>query len=467
MLDEFVKSKDVKSLCRVLFPNYKAAQNLTKNQEIIVRIIAYTEHPRVCINAMTRYGKSVCVAMGIALYIILHQNKKIAIIAPQDEQTAIIRNYIAEIVISCPLLSSMLEIERDSSIERLKREASRKRWTFKNGCELRTLSAEGEAFRLMGFGADVVVVDEAARISRESYAKIVRMLGDDPENSILIELSNPWNKDCKYYDHYTSGRFLTICIGWEIALQEGRTTQLFIDEMRQEITPIEFTVLYESTFPEESEDALFKWEWIVAGTKLNFESKGKKVISCDPAEAGRDYTVIYWGYEFADHYKVEYIYSEPKSDLMKVAERIVAIYNERGADTINIDCIGIGAGVVSRVKQLLNGKEVKINACHFGEQPTEDKYADKKPTGSRKRFLNKKAEQFFRLSELMRERLVQIPEHQTLKSELNNIKWEKTMSERIKIQEPEDKSPDFACALCYFTWKSSRKPLSMGMLAAE
>lgn len=390
-VEYYVKNKEIRVLVKYYF-NF----NLTPKQEEIVRLIAYAEYPRVCINAMTRYGKSRCVAIGVTLYILFNKNKRVAIIAPQEEQASIIRNYIAEHIISSPVLANLVEIDRDNSIERLKRETSRRRWTFKNGCQLLTISAHGEASRLMGFGANLVICDESAKISREAYAKIVRMLGDDPENSILIELANPWDKDNKYFEHYVSGRFKVLHIDYKDAISEGRVTETFIEEMRLELTPLEFTVLYESKFPDEAEDSLFSYKEINRAIENNFDiSEGAGIISCDPADKGLDFTVIYYGHEKAGKYKVEYIYSEPKSENMTIANRIIKLFEEKGdVKKINVDCIGIGVGIVSRLKEVLGGK-CNINACHFGESP-EDINKDL-PTSSKKRFINKKAEQYFRL----------------------------------------------------------------------
>ena len=429
MLSQYVKTKNVKVLTKFLFDI-----DLTPKQQEIVRIIAFAEHKRVCINAMTRYGKSLCVAIGVSIYIWLHPNKKVAVIAPQEEQASIIRNYIADLISSCPKIASLVDIGRDNTIDRLKKETSRRRWTFTHGCELRTISAHGEANRLMGFGADLILCDESALISREAYAKIVRMLGDDPENAILIELANPWNIDNKYYEHYVSGRFETIHVGYEDALIEGRTTETFIAEVRQELTPIEFCVLYESKFPDEAEDSLIRLMWLNQAIKTEFENKGKRIISCDVASKGLDFTVIMWGYELDGCFKVVDIYSEPISDNMGVANRIIQWKNEKGADVINIDCIGIGEGVVSRVREVI--KDGPVNACHYGETPEQiSTFLGKLPTSSKKRFLNKKAEKYFKLRSLFEEGKIDIPNHVKLKSELMKMRWEATLSGKIKIIE--------------------------------
>jgi len=290
VMNEIFKNKDAKFLCHYFF-NAK----LTEGQSEIVQTISFQTHQRVCINAMTRYGKSQSVAWGVALLILLHENTKVALIGPTRDQTAIIRNYIAEIIATSPIFEGLVDISKGSGLEKLRQEASRKRYTFANGCELRILSAHGEAEGLMGFGADVVIIDEAALIGNEAYAKILRMLGDNADTSVLIELANPWDASTKYYEHFISPRFKTIHIGWERALKEGRITKAFVDEMRQELTPIEFTVLYESNFPAESIDALFRLSDVQRAQDQDFEEGEIGIISADPADKGIDHTVIMYG----------------------------------------------------------------------------------------------------------------------------------------------------------------------------
>ena len=160
-------------------------------------------------------------------------------------------------------------------------------------------------------------------------------------------------------------------------------------------------------------------------------------------------------------YKVEEVYSEPISDNMGVAGKIIQWYHDYGADMINIDTIGVGVGVVSRVREQV-GHLTQINACHYGEgvgssgkatkaYPSET-LAERDPESNKKRFSNRKAEQFFRLRDLFEEGLISIPQHQVLFTELMIMKWELTSSGKIRILDPESKSPDYADALVYFIW---------------
>ena len=83
-----IEKQNVKFLCRVYF-----GISLTYKQQKIVRVIAFAKHKRISISAMTRYGKTFCVSLGVCLFIMLNEDKKIALIAPQREQAQIIRNY--------------------------------------------------------------------------------------------------------------------------------------------------------------------------------------------------------------------------------------------------------------------------------------------------------------------------------------------------------------------------------------
>ena len=475
-----IKSKDVYWLSRLLFHI-----ELSGKQREIVRLISFEEHRRISISAMTRYGKTLAVANGVALYILLHKNKRIALIAPQHEQAEILRNYLSELILKCPILLNLADLSV-TGYERLRKEASRRRLTFKNGCEYQIFSAQGEAERLMGFGADLIIVDEACLVSRTAYSKIMRMLGDDPEHSILIELYNPWTKDSKAYEHSIDPDFYTIRIDWKTALREGRTTESFINEQRKELTPIEFHILYESEFPEDEEDTIFTFSEINRAINNNIsivkefrglvkekdlllskkiptqkeqqrltEIKNKLaefefIISCDVADKGIDESVIFWGVRKGNLYEVEGCYSEAISDNMAITGKIIRFWKEKVPKDIKskiiVDTIGVGVGVVSRLKEIIRTENLKTRVipAHFGEQAIKkDKY------------LNKKAENYFRLKSLMEDDLIKILDLKKLRRDLSLMKFELSSNGKIKIIDPE-KSPDYSDALVFFIWKGNK-----------
>lgn len=454
---------------------------LTPKQTEIVRKIGFAEEKRLSICAMTRYGKTFCTALGVAIYILLHPGKRIALIAPQKEQAEILRNYLTELILSCPLLMEITEFDVKGA-ERLKKEVSKNRMTFKNGCEYKIYSAYHDAYRLMGAGADLVLVDEACLVSDEAYAKIMRMLGDNPEQAVLIELFNPWNRDNKAYEHSNDPAYCCLHIGWRDALKEGRITKSFLEEQRKELTPLEFEVLYESRFPAQSEDSVFNLDRVKEAGEKQFnlvkglpelldlvdnpskhtESEVKKareelkawkaIIAADVADKGLDHTVVFWGYEKEGQFEVVGRYSEPYSENMAVAGRINnlvrSFIGRHVKGLVNIDCTGVGTGVVSRVKEVVRDEgfvNVTVKGAHFGESPI-----------NKKRFLNRKAENYFRLRSLFIEGNIAVKGTKELSRDAGGVKWELTSGgDKVRIVDP-DKSPDETDALVFFVWRDAR-----------
>jgi hypothetical protein len=460
---------------------------LSPGQIELVRKIAFLEHRKMSVSAMTRWGKSFCVTIGLALLIDFGVPAKIAFLGPKQEQAGILRQYLAELILADKSLLSKAQIYVTGE-ERIVKEASRKRMTFKTGAEYRVFSGEGDADRLMGFGCDILIRDEACLINRTAYAKSSRMLGDHPESAVEIELFNPWKRDNKAFEHTLDPEWHQIHIGWQQAVKEGRTTQRFIDQQRKDLLPMEFTVLYDSNFPEQGEDSLFSLAWINAAEKINFnfhnmqinlrnqieelrnqrhkmgESQFKSqmdqlqkelakfinIIACDLAEGGKDETVIIWGIEYDNKFQVVGTYSEPKSEPMRVVGRIVnramSFIPGDVKGRVNIDRIGIGSGPLSRLKEVLhterNLNNIKVTGCHFGEK------AIKKDI-----FHNKKAENYFRLADLMRDQMIDIPVNHKIRAQLVAEGKDRTSSNRRIIVDPEDNSPDWADALVYLVWK--------------
>jgi len=483
-----VREMDVKSMVRD-----KWGEELTPGQEDIVRRIAFRKQKRLGISAMTRYGKSHCVSRAIALLIDMGVPAKIAFIGPKQEQAGILRQYMNDLIVQDKdgtlLDKAQLKVK---GAQRLQKEASRKRMTFKTGAEYRVFSAEGEANRLMGFGADILIIDERVLIPPAAEAKIGRMIGDNPDGFMIIELYNPWDRASKAYEHTIDPDWDYIHIGWEQAVEEGRTTKEFVDMQRKELTPIEFTILYESQFPLEAEDSLHSLVYIERAEKKrqylykqaeNMESgikalkdrlkkpisnelrdeveetlvllqknvnKYTRIISCDPADKGRDEMVMFWGIENKPHREVIGYYSEPKTDSMEMVGKLVELaksyigYEMKGI--IKIDKVGMGVGPLSRLKEVIHGelgmKNIQIMGCGAGEKAVKTDL-----------FINQKAENNFRLKGIMEDDLISFPKLRKLRMQLMAMKWDLTSAGKKKIIDPEEKSPDWSDALVLFVWE--------------
>ena len=459
VLKELFRLKAVKQLCKMLFDI-----QITQGQEQIIRCIAFGEYKRVSIVCPTRYGKSFSVSMGVILWIISHKNKKVALIAPTNDKTTIIRNHIAFFVSKNEFLTSLLNTNK-RGIDRIRIEISKKRMTWKNGVELRTLSAEGKGEGLMGFGADLLIVDETCDIDYEVYrSRLTRMLGDNPD-TIYVEIGNPWHKDNHFWQHWIDTNWHKIHIGYRQALTEGRISQEFITEQKEQLTDREFQVLYEAVFPDTSEDALINWDWINYAMHNNFIEMPTDIvqIGVDVAEQGNDYTVVTIVRKNIqlNTFKVIDIPSWGKTDLMPTVAKILPLIEKHKPFKINIDATGVGSGVYSRLEEIKREGRINCEVIAFkgGLAPMR--------TEIKQRFLNLKSESYWHLRKLFEDKKIQIPNHNELVKQLSQMKWELNSSEKIRIRDPgtkqgdtsEEKSPDFSDSLNIACWQGSQIPL--------
>lgn len=426
----------------------------------IVESIAYGDNPRIVISAMTQYGKSLSVSIGIIYYILMRKDKKVLCISPTIKQSRIIMDYVATYLLSNSVTTNMIDLEY-SGAERLKKEVSKSRITFKNGCTIMILSAEGKAERLMGFGADLVVEDESCLISHEVYRlRISRMLGANP-NSVHVQIGNPFDKDNHFYAHWSDPKYgyHTIHIDYKVAIREGRVSKKFIEDQRRDLFPYEFTVLYEADFPEEALDALFKRTWIVKGTREPVVLEDKIIyVGVDVARFGMDYTV----FTILEHnpraemeggeFFINQIIATAKEDTMQTVSRILKICADLKPVNISIDDIGVGGGVTDRLKQLKEDGTITSNIipCVFSARPEQDK---------NHQLMNLKSEIYRDLRNIFEQGRIVMPDekhryYETLKNELLMIKTEYT-SGKTKIIDPE-KSPDFADSLAIALYASKK-----------
>jgi len=358
----------------------------------------------------------------------------------------IIRNYIAGFLTWNPVLAELLDIDK-KGIERIRKEVSKNRMTFKRNNELRTLTAEGQGQALMGWGSDLCLVDEICDIDYEVYrSKITRMLGDNPE-SVYIEIGNPNHRDGQMWQHWTNPNWHHVHIDYTIALSEKRISQDFIDEQKSILTDREFGILYRAEFPEESEDQLIHWSWIQEAIKSEKKLIGEVVAGADIAEKGNDTTVLTIGIKdkLTGEYETTKIMHWDQAETMTTVGRIAEAIKEMGIKRITVDSSGIGAGVYSRLQELRSEKVINciVKDYRGGKSPSNK--------ASQARYLNQKAEAYFNLRELFEKKKIKLIKDNKLVDELTKMKWELTSSMKIKILDPgtsaedtaEEKSPDY------------------------
>jgi hypothetical protein len=436
-LKTWYDNHETRKLCQALFDETPAP-----GQVDIIEPIAYGTHDRVAISAMTRYGKTWSLALALGLRFIFDASDLLVpVVAAKLGQAKKMRRYFADIVNTCPLLAANL-LMSPSGVERLKKEVSKKRLTFRDGKELVVHTAHGKAAAIMGEGGDIVVIDESALIDTETYQdRVRRMAGDDPENAQIVELSNPWSRQTEFHDSWTSPRYHTVQIGWQQALQEGRTTRDWITEQRERLDPISFQVQYASEFPDDVEDALYKWAWIQHAVRRTTRDKNLSAATpqwgLDVAEGGADLNVLTRA-TLGPGWTVihdQWSWSE-ENTMTTVRETENHVPRE---DPIGVDAIGIGKPVSDRLD------EKGYNVQRF-------KASRSKSVGDG--FQNLKAEAHWHVRDLLEkgattgEAWISLPENSDLLGNLQRARYDvRNGTTRVHYENEDNDSPDYADSL--------------------
>ncbi len=361
----------------------------TSGQIEIIDCILHRSAPdakkRIQIIAATQYGKSLAVAAGIDIRASL-MPEKWAIVAGTTEKARIIMEYAIMLALNNGIIRT--QFTPNTSLDRLRMKKSAERLTFKRKGEIRVYSAEAKLVAetsksLMGFGASSLVEDEAALIPDILQATVMRMLGGSADN-FLIKIGNPFTRG-HFLRTWLNGNYYRIFIDYKRALAEGRYTQAFIDEMKDEAL---FSVLYECLFPESGAIDAKGWlplltpEEIARAIVEAEQPFGDFRLGSDVAGGGRNYSaIVLRAYNVARK-----LYKENQSDTMLFVSEIVRKTKELGVarEDVFIDMIGIGRGVYDRVRQL-NDLVFGVNG---GSEP-----------GDKTRFVNLRAEMYWRARE--------------------------------------------------------------------
>ena len=439
VLKKAIRNEDVGFLC---YANYQVTP--TPSQREIVKNIAFSKYQHQLITSYTQFGKSYCVAMGVGLYVLFNKNKKILIISPTYVQSSIVMNYLAEFIIKSDGLRKLVEFDT-IGVERLKKQVTKSRITFKNGCEVRLLSAEGSAKRLMGFGASgLVILDEACLIDYETYRlRISRMLGAN-KDAIFIEIGNPFDRLNQFYQHYLDPVYHKIHINWQTGLKEGRISQEFVDRQREELLPVEFQVLYDAKFPDDTDDTLFKTAWIEHSQREapNIKQVPVKILGIDVARMGNDSTIVWEILKFGSLHIVVGKHKFQKQLLTKTRDDVIRVIKSFNPKIINIDSTGVGSGLDDMLKEYIddNDLSIELNAVIFSESSLDVR--DK----------NKKSEIYRNLAKTFELGNIIILKDSELIKQLSLFKYEFKQDRLYIVDEHMTKSPDEADALavgCY------------------
>ena len=295
-----------------------------------------------------------------------------------------------------------------------------------------------------GFGYDIVILNEAGIILKNSYLwdnAIRAMLLDNPKSRAFIG-GVPKGKN-RFYDLAKRGMSgEKDWVNFQISsFNNPLLKKEQIDEMVAELGGIDSDVVRQEIYGEfldTTTNALFPLSMIEAafGKVRTYEPNAVQIWGLDVARDGDDESVLC----VRDGYHVENLEGFRIASTTELAREIYRRYemSEKKPEAIFIDSVGVGAGTFDRL-------------CEFGLGAIcREAKASYKATNEAK-FANKRAEMYFALKEKFH--LLTMNAHEKLKKQLQMIEFQYDRKERYLIL-PKDElkkeygiSPDYADAL--------------------
>lgn len=336
----------------------------------------------------------------------ISHGERFSILAPSGKKAEIIMGAIIDHTFDDRMFLDQLELDPGEKLDRLRRERSRDNVTFRGGGGVKTLTLDARNGKrnieaAMGFGGKRIILDESSLISDPLYATVKRMLGGYAHNysdTFLFEIGNPFYRN-HFYRTWHSPRYYKLFIDYKTALAEGRYSEEFIEEVRQEAF---FDIFYECLFPPEDVIDERGYRTLVTSEELeaaiidqysepkvwnaeiekNVYPDGKLRLGVDVGGGG-DYNVYYLRND-----KTAWVESKNRSnDTMTNVTEVIRILNEHTENLIPqnvyIDDIGVGRGVADRLKEM----GYAVNGVSVGEKPITEQAQNK--------YKNKKAEAYW------------------------------------------------------------------------
>lgn len=435
---------------------------LTRGQLEIFEAIYTRKNPRVHCMTTTQYGKSLDAGLAV-LTVCSTFPERFAIIAGKKDKAQIIMDYVIGHIFDNAYTRSRFVIEDGESEESIRRQRNKKRLNFVVDKE-KGLMGEvfiGSAKDALGFGAQNVIVDEAAFVSDTELALVMRMLGAAGQGrNFLMKIGNPFERN-HFLKSYRDPAYHKIVITHEQAVKEGRLTQEFVEEMRNQAF---FGILYDCQFPEAAAIDKRGYSPLLTEDMLDrayvdaMDIFGDKRLGFDVAGGGKNFSTITLRGENA----AKLLWKSDTQDTMLVATKVAEYAKAFGVtpDDKHIfgDNVGIGRGACDRLNEMFamnpdgSTNQFGVNVGMAPEESETYDHADK---------VNLRAQAYWRTAEWIGRggKLV----GKATFDDLLDIRFKSQSDKKIKIKTKDEmredgiESPDCADSLMLTFTKSKAK----------
>ncbi len=298
-------------------------------------------------------------------------------------------------------------------------------------------------FNLQGYHSPnmLVVVTEAHAV-KDAYMDAV--LRQNP--SLILMVGNPSCADGVFYDSHHSKReqyhAIQISAHDTPNIQEGRVvipgmiTQLDIDDRKldwgEDSDSYINSVLGE--FTENPDSVVVPLSVAREAAERHIEPEGEVIVACDVARGGNDKTVVVK----RQGGNAEIVHSQRGNDLMEVTGVLKRYCEENHVDTLIVDDVGIGAGVVDRLREQGVPPVGRLIPFNGGARPNDAEH-----------FYNRGAEVWWAMRGRYMDGSISAPASEALIGQVAGRKYTINSNGRIQLQRKRNlrNSPDEADAL--------------------
>ena len=395
-------------------------------------------------------GKSTTSSWAMLWYVLLRFPNKVVVTAPTSGQLfdalfAELKRWINELP---PQLQVLLTVKSD----RVELTAA----PAEAFISARTSRAETpEALAGVHSQNVLLVVDEASGVPEKVFEAAAGSMSGHAATTILM--SNPTRSSGTFFESQTRMASSWWTRRWS-CVDSPLVSEEFVDEMRarygEESNAFRIRVLGE--FPMADDDTIIPFHLADSAIKRDIEvtPDAKPIWGLDVARFGADKTALCKRYGNV----VTEISSWQGLDLMQTVGRVMAEYEglspSMRPSEILVDSIGVGGGVVDRLREL----GAPVRGINVGEAPA---------MGNT--YMNLRAELWFKTKGWLEDRSCKIPNDDQLLAELTSIRYAFTPSGKMKAESKDDmrkrglKSPDLADALCLTMASDAATALSGSM----
>lgn len=321
--------------------------------------------------------------------------------------------------------------------------------------------ASDEPANIEGAHADhlLYIFDEAKTIVAETWDAVEGAFSTTGE-CLWLAISTPGEPAGRFYDIQRRGAGLsdwyTRHITLEEAIAEGRISRDWADKRRQQWG--EKSAVYQNRvageFAASEEDSVVALSWVEAANErwlTRQEENAFGPLTRLAADIGRggDPSIIGRRHGMA----VKSFEEMNERDVMAVTGRIAGIMQGSNVQAV-IDVIGIGAGVVDRLREL---KEISGRVLPFNASEKTELRDISRELG----FVNQRASAWWTVREGLQDGTIDLPPDDTLTGELTAPTWRVMSGGKIQIESKEDvrnrigRSTNRADAVVMLFWKRS------------